>query len=89
MRVVLAETGDIAPDQEGLAAGVGDVLGDRFGRVDARIVVQRDPGALRREGSGKRRADAGRSAGDQHGLAGKVGDRRGGWSLPWASDLVS
>jgi hypothetical protein len=36
--------------------------------------MQPDPGSLRREGTGQRRADPGRGAGDQNRLAGKVGN---------------
>ena len=94
-RVLCSQRGNVAADQHHRAACIVDLLGDRLGRVGARIVVERHMRALRRKCPGQRRADAGRGAGDENRLSGKVGDGQAGASAgmdvdpswEWAAEL--
>ena len=76
-RVTSAEREKSPCVTENLAALLADFGGQFFRRVAALIVMHADLAALLGIGAGKRCADAGRGAGDQHRLAGKVGDREG------------
>lgn len=62
----------VALDQVHGAAGRPDLVCKLLRRFAAGIVMHADLGPLSRKGAGQRRADPGRGAGDQHGLAGQV-----------------
>ncbi len=66
--------GYVAVDENRDSACIGDPFDHRFRGLLARIVVDRDLRALRRERCGKRRADARRCSCDEHRLAGEVGN---------------
>ncbi len=69
--------GHVAVHQRHRTAGLADVVRDRLRRLAAGVVVQPDLGALGRESLGDGGADAGRGAGNQHALAGEIGNGEG------------
>ena len=88
---LLDDAGDVGRKRE-IALGderprrpLADFGSQLFGRFAAFVVVQADLAALLGIGAGKCCADAGRGAGDQHGLAGEIGDGEGEgiWQAPW------
>ena len=68
----LAAGGGVALDRERPTPEAGDLGGDLLGGVGVAAVVDRDVGALPREGERDRAAQAAAAAGDERGLAGQV-----------------
>jgi hypothetical protein len=67
--------GHVTGHQHGLAAGVADVVDNRFGRALAGVVVDRDACAVGAERTRGRGPDAGARAGDQNHLALQIVDQ--------------
>ena len=75
VRAQSAAAEDLLHDMGAISIFGTDTQG--MGRLATAVIVQSDKAALGGEGLGQRRADAGRGAGDQHRLAGEVGNGEG------------
>src|ERR1700722_9363924 len=64
----------VAFDEQNVGAGTAEIARHRLGLSLARMIMDRHFCALRAETARERRANAGRGAGDEYDLAGKIGD---------------